>query len=249
LGAGLFLRSMPKISKKLSIKIITLFPEFVENFVENFGIVKRAIKLKLLELKPVNLRAFGLGARQVVDDRPYGGGVGMVLRPDILQRAILKAKGKSKRVRVILLTPQGKPFTQKEAARLSKNDNLVLVCGRYEGFDERVRDFVDEEISIGDYVLMGGELPALILSEAVMRLRPGILGKDESADKESFAEGLLEYPQYTKPEIWKVGKKIFRVPKVLLSGNHRNIAEWRLNESIKRTEKRRPDIFKKTNVL
>jgi len=124
-----------------------------------------------------------------------------------------------------------------------------LVCGRYEGFDERVRDFVDEEISIGDYVLMGGELPALILSEAVMRLRPGILGKDESADKESFAEGLLEYPQYTKPEIWKVGKKIFRVPKVLLSGNHRNIAEWRLNESIKRTEKRRPDIFKKTNVL
>lgn len=240
---------MPKISKKLSIKIITLFPEFVENFVENFGIVKRAIKLKLLELKPVNLRAFGLGARQVVDDRPYGGGVGMVLRPDILQRAILKAKGKSKRVRVILLTPQGKPFTQKEAARLSKNDNLVLVCGRYEGFDERVRDFVDEEISIGDYVLMGGELPALILSEAVMRLRPGILGKDESADKESFAEGLLEYPQYTKPEIWKVGKKIFRVPKVLLSGNHRNIAEWRLNESIKRTEKRRPDIFKKTNVL
>jgi tRNA (guanine37-N1)-methyltransferase len=240
---------MPKISKKLSIKIITLFPEFVENFVESFGIVKRAVKLRLLDLKPINLRAFGLGARQVVDDRPYGGGVGMVLRPDILQRAILKAKGKSKKARVILLTPQGKPFTQKEAERLSKNSNLILVCGRYEGFDERIRAFVDEEISIGDYVLMGGELPALILSEAVMRLRPGILGKDESADKESFAEGLLEYPQYTKPEIWKAGKKIARVPKVLLSGNHRNIAEWRLGESLKRTEKRRPDIFKKTNVL
>lgn len=240
---------MPKISKKLSIKIITLFPGFVENFVESFGIVKRAIQLKLLEVKPVNLRAFGLGARQVVDDRPYGGGVGMVLRPDILHKALFKAKGKSKRARVILLTPQGKPFTQKEAVRLSQYNELILVCGRYEGFDERIRKFADEEISIGDYVLMGGELPALILSEAVMRLRPGILGKDESADKESFSEGLLEYPQYTKPEIWKVGKKNIRVPKVLLSGNHRNIAEWRLNESIKRTEKRRPDIFKKTNVL
>ncbi len=244
---------MPKLSKKLSVKIVTLFPGFVENFVESFGIVKRAVKLRLLDLKAVNLRSFGLGPRQSVDDRPYGGGVGMVLRPDVLCRAINRLKQKNpaarKMQRIILLSPQGKPFTQKDAQRLARYSSLVLVCGRYEGFDERVRSFVDEELSVGDYVLMGGELPALVVSEAVMRLKPGVLGKDESADRESFAEGLLEYPQYTKPEILKDGKKKLVVPAVLRSGNHQKIAAWRLAESIKRTEKRRPDIFKKTNVL
>jgi tRNA (guanine37-N1)-methyltransferase len=168
--------------KKLSIKIITLFPGFVSSFVEAFGIVKRAIKLKLLDIKAVNLRSFGLDERQTVDGRPYGGGVGMVLRADVLYKAIIRAKGKGLRAksRVILMTPQGQKFDQKIAQRLAKYDELIFVCGRYEGFDERVRVFVDEEISIGDYVLMGGELPALVISEAVMRLRPGILGKDES---------------------------------------------------------------------
>jgi len=238
--------------KRLSIKIITLFPKFIENFVESFGIVKRAIKLNLLDLKAVNLRSFGLGQRQVVDDRPYGGGVGMVLRADVLQKAI-KANSKqqtanSKKQRIVLLTPQGKQFKQADAQRLSKYDNLVLVCGRYEGFDERVRQFVDEEISVGDYVLMGGELPALVISEAVMRLRKGILGKDESVNKESFSDNFLEYPQYTKPEILelkdlKLKIKRLRVPKVLLTGHHKNIEQWRQEEAKKRTKKRRPDLL------
>lgn len=248
---------MIKKSKTLSIKIITLFPKFVTDFVENFGIVKRAISLKLLSIEAVNLRSFGLDQRQIVDDRPYGGGVGMVLRPDVLLKAITSAT-KSKisnlksKSRVVLLTPQGKRFNQKEAQRLAKYDNLVFVCGRYEGFDERIRQFVDEEISIGDFVLMGGELPALVISEAVMRLRSGILGKDESTVAESFSTNALEYPQYTKPEKWvvklkdksgKLKEKTLSVPKVLLTGHHKNIEEFRATESLKRTKKRRPDLL------
>lgn len=240
---------------KLSIKIITLFPKFVEDFVENFGIVRKAVKNKLLDIQPVYLRKFGLDKRGTVDGRPYGGGVGMVLRADVLYKAISSIKYKvlsiEQKQRVILLTPQGKKFTQKDAQRLSKYDNLVLVCGRYEGFDERIRAFVDEEISVGDYVLMGGELPALVISEAVMRLRPGILGKDESSVGESFSENMLEYPQYTKPEILEIRdkrlrnrKKQLRVPKVLLTGHHKNINEWRNKEALKRTKKRRPDLMK-----
>jgi tRNA (guanine37-N1)-methyltransferase len=236
------------MNKKLTIKIITLFPQFVENFVESFGIVKRAIKLKLLEIKPINLRKFGLGERQIVDDRPYGGGVGMVLRPDILYKAIKAVSSKQsasrKKQRIILLTPQGKKFNQAEAKRLSKYQELVFVCGRYEGFDERVRGFVDEEFSIGDFVLMGGELPALVISEAVMRLRSGILGKDESTEKESFSENMLEYPQYTKPLELKVKSKKLKVPGVLLTGHHKNINDWRMAEALKRTKKRRPDLLK-----
>jgi tRNA (guanine37-N1)-methyltransferase len=232
----------------------------VEDFVENFGIVKRAVKFKLLDIKAVNLRSFGLDERKTVDDRPYGGGVGMVLRPDVLYKAIRKSKVKGQRLHVVLLTPQGQKFNQQMAQRLAKYDELIFVCGRYEGFDERIRSFVDEEISIGDYVLMGGELPALVISEAVMRLRPGILGKDESSHNESFSDvvddyrgranrqQVLEYPQYTKPEEWKVegGKlkgKTLRVPKVLLSGHHKNIEEFRIKESLKRTKKRRPDLI------
>jgi len=244
-------------SHKLSIKIITLFPKFVEDFVENFGIVRKAIKGKLLDIQAVDLRKFGLNRRGTVDDRPYGGGVGMVLRADVLYEAIASAKGKGLRAKVILLTPQGKRFDQATAKRLSKIDNLVLVCGRYEGFDERIRQFADEEISVGDYVLMGGELPALVISEAVMRLRPGILGKDESSVAESFSEikvskvlgreksSLLEYPQFTKPEVWKLGKKAYRVPKVLLTGHHKNIIEFRQKEAEKRRKKRRPDLSTK----
>jgi tRNA (guanine37-N1)-methyltransferase len=246
-------------SRKLSIKIITLFPKFIENFVESFGIVKRALKLGLLDIKAINLREFGLDARQTVDDRPYGGGVGMVLRADVLYKAIQSAKKskiKNQKSKIILLTPQGKKFHQSDAKRLAKYDQLIFVCGRYEGFDERVRQFVDEEISIGDYVLMGGELPALVIAESVMRLREGILGKFESADKESFSEvvditlgraqsqQMLEYPQYTKPEVLKIAKKSLRVPTVLLTGHHKNINDWRASEAIKRTKKRRPDLLK-----
>ena len=253
-------------SKKLTIKIITLFPPFINSFVDAFGIVKRAIANGLLDLQAVDHRQFGIGERQVVDDRPYGGGVGMVLRADILLKAIqaakdsklktqnskqiVNAKTKSK-IRVILLCPQGKRFEQKDAARLAKYDELILVSGRYEGFDERIRKFVDEEISVGDYVLMGGELPALVIAEAVMRLRPGILGKDESSLNESFSESSLEYPQYTKPEVMEIRgvkraiskKRILRVPKVLLSGHHANIEKFRMEEAQKRTKKRRPDLL------
>lgn len=241
---------MAKLNKKLNIKIITLFPKFIEDFVESFGIVKRAISLKLLNIEAVNLRKFGLEQRQIVDDRPYGGGVGMVLRADILYKAIESTR--KLKVRTILLTPQGKTFKQADAYRLAKYDNLIFVCGRYEGFDERIRQFADEEISIGDFVLMGGELPALVISEAVMRLRSGILGKDESTVAESFSTNALEYPQYTKPEKWvvklkdksgKLKEKTFSVPKVLLTGHHKNIEEFRVQESLKRTKKRRPDLL------
>jgi tRNA (guanine37-N1)-methyltransferase len=231
------------MKKKLIISIITLFPDFIEQYA-SFGIISRAIKNNLVEFRAVQLRKYGLDKRGTVDDRPYGGGVGMVLRPDVLYTAIKKVVGSSKKkTRVILLSPQGKRFVQKDAARLARYDRLVFVCGRYEGFDERVRSFVDEELSIGDYVLMGGELPSLVISEAVLRKVPGVLGKDESADQESFSSSTLEYPQYTKPEILTVGNKKMRVPKVLLTGHHANINTWRNTESIKRTQKRRPDLL------
>lgn len=244
------------------ISIVTLFPEFIEQYAE-FGIIARAIKNKLVQIRAVNLRGFAIDKRGTVDDRPYGGGLGMVLRADVVIKAIQKMRGATsvrnkanvasksktaKKTRVILMTPQGKPFTQVIAKKLSTYDHLVFISGRYEGFDERVRKFVDEEISIGDYVLMGGELPSLVISEAVLRLVPGVLGKDDSADKESFSESMLEFPQYTKPEILevKVGSKIqkMRVPKVLLSGHHLNVEKWRSDEAVKRTKKRRPDLLK-----
>lgn len=224
------------------ISIITLFPEFIKQY-SDFGIIARSIKRRLVKFSAIDLRKFGLTARKTVDDRPYGGGLGMVLRPDVVVKAIQKTRGHKKNSRVILLDPQGKTFTQAHAKRLAKYDNLIFVSGRYEGFDERVRKFVDEEISVGDYVLMGGELPSLVISEAVLRLIPGVLGKNESADSESFSDGLLEYPQYTKPELFEVKGKKLRVPKVLLTGHHANVAKWRKEESEKRTKKRRPDLM------
>lgn len=230
------------MKRTVHISIITLFPEFIKQY-SDFGIIARAIKRRLVKFSVVDLRKFGIDARKTVDDRPYGGGLGMVLRPDVVVKAIQKTRGRKKTARVILLTPQGKQFNQSHARRLAEYGELIFVSGRYEGFDERVRKFVDEELSIGDYVLMGGELPALVISEAVLRLIPGVLGKDESADAESFAEGLLEYPQYTKPEVFEINGKKLRVPKVLLTGHHANVAAWRKDESVKRTKKRRPDLL------
>ncbi len=230
---------MPK--KRISISVITLFPEFIEQYL-SFGIVKRAISNKIVNLTAANLRKFSFDKRGTVDDRPYGGGLGMVLRPDVVIKAIQKTRKKNSHV--VLLSPQGKVFDQKLAKKLSQHENLVFVSGRYEGFDERISKFVDEEISVGDYVLMGGELPALVITETILRLIPGVLGKDESADAESFSEQLLEYPQYTKPEVLKVGKKTLRVPKVLLTGHHENVRKWRKEEALKKTKKRRPDLLK-----
>lgn len=237
------------MKKSINITILTLFPEFVEHYT-SFGIIKKAIKNKLLKFNGANLRSYATDERGTVDDRPYGGGVGMVLRPDILIKAInkLRAKNSKRKTRVIMLTPQGKTFKQQDAKRLASYESLIFVCGRYEGFDERVRKFVDEEMSIGDYVLMGGELPALVISEAVLRLIPGVLGKLESTSDESFSSNMLEYPQYTKPEVLKVkdskGKiKNLKVPEVLLTGHHANIEKFRKEEALKRTKKRRPDLL------
>lgn len=242
------------MKQSISIKIITLFPEFIQGYT-SFGIIAKAIKNKLLKFTAVNLRKFGLDRRGTVDDRPYGGGVGMVLRPDVLHKAIQsvskqRAGSSKQKRRVILLTPSGKRFTQKDAHRLATYDELVFVSGRYEGYDERITKFIDEQVSVGDYVLMGGELPALTITEAVIRLRPGIIGKIESTENESFAAELLEYPQYTKPEVWtvkskqKTGSRKIRVPKVLLTGNHQKIADWRKQEALKRTKRHRPDLIK-----
>jgi tRNA (guanine37-N1)-methyltransferase len=218
----------------MKIQILTLFPEMFESYFAH-SMMWKARQKKLLELEYLNLRDFGIGPRRQVDDTPYGGGDGMVLRADVVVPAIESAKKKSPGARVILLTPQGSPFRQADARRLSGLEELILVCGHYEGFDERIRDFVDEQISIGDYVLTGGELPAMVLIDAVARLVPGVLGGDASADVESFSDGqTLEYPQYTRPEEFQ-GR---RVPDVLLSGHHAEIAAWRASQAQQKTARR-----------
>lgn len=224
--------------------VITLFPEIIADYTK-ISIVARAIKNKVIQINAHNLRDFTKDSHKTVDDNPYGGGAGMVLKADIMQKAItaLQKKNKKLKTRTILLTPQGKVFNQKQGERLAKYDRLIFVSGRYEGFDERIRSMVDEEFSIGDYVLMGGELPSLVMIEAISRFIPGVVGKSESVKGDSFSNGLLEFPQYTRPEILKVGKRNMRVPKVLLSGNHKLVDEWRKEESLKRTKKRRPDLL------
>lgn len=218
-----------------TIDIITLFPDSFAGFLQS-SIIGRAQKKGLVRINLINLRDFATDSYGSVDDRPYGGGAGMVLRVDIVSEAIkfVRKDGST----VILLTPQGGVFNQAQAQNLCGKSHLILVAGHYEGFDERIRDLTDLELSIGDYILTGGELPAAVVTEAVVRLLPGVLGKDESSRTESFSEGLLEYPQYTRPEDWE-GKK---VPPVLLSGNHAEIAKWRAEQSRIRTKTRRPDL-------
>lgn len=221
---------------KINFYIITLFPDSMKK-VFSESILGRAQKNKLVKINFVDLRKFGEGRRKQVDDKVYGGGAGMVLRVDILDKALRSIK--ERKVRKILLTPQGKTFTQKRAKLLSKEKNIVLVCGRYEGFDERVRSIVHEEISVGDFILTGGEIPAMTIVDCISRLVPGVLGKAESLVEESFEDNLLEYPQYTYPRIYKDRE----VPEILLSGDHAKIKKWREAESKKRTKKRRPDLL------
>lgn len=220
----------------MKITILSLFPDSFTGFTGS-SIIGRAQKNRLVSIETVNLRDFAKDSYGSVDDKPYGGGIGMVLRVDILASAIKSVREKDSTV--ILLTPQGQVFSQALAKKLSQIKHLVLVAGHYEGFDERVRDYVDLELSIGDYILTGGELPAAVITEAVVRLIPGVLGKDESVAEESFSEGLLEYPQYTRPEQFE-GKD---VPPVLLSGNHAEIKKWRQEQSLEKTKKRRPDLL------
>jgi tRNA (guanine37-N1)-methyltransferase len=222
------------------IEIVTLFPAMVEQCASH-SIIGRARESGALQLHVVDLRDYTHDRHRTADDAPYGGGAGMVMKVEPLDEAIAGLRRNAQgTVRVILMSPQGRRLDQRVVEELARESHLALICGHYEGVDERVREhLVDDEISIGDYVLTGGELPALVLVDAVARLIPGVLGKAESAEEESFRDGLLEYPQYTRPEEYRG----WRVPEVLLSGHHAMIARWRRRESLRRTLERRPDLL------
>lgn len=224
----------------MRIDIITLFPEFFDRF-KSHSIVGRAIKSGKIEVFVHNLRDQASDNYGSVDDHPYGGGPGMVLRVDIVATAIAAARKLNPNTPVILTTPQGEKYTQAKAVTLVKESGLIIICGHYEGYDERIREYVDQEISIGDYVLTGGELPAMVIADSVVRLLPGVLGDDTSSQDESYSEGLLEYPQYTRPEEYDDKK----VPEILMGGNHKEIDKWRHDQAVERTEKRRPDMLNK----
>ena len=219
--------------------ILTLFPRmFFSPFQES--ILGRAVEKGFVQIRIINIRDFALDKHQVVDDTPYGGGQGMVMKVEPIGRAIEWVKSEDASARVIHLTPQGRPLDQERVRELSSVTHLVLLCGRYEGVDERVREFfIDEEVSIGDYVLSGGEFAAMVVIDAISRLLPGVLGSDRSAIDDSFFNSLLEYPQYTRPFEF-TGRT---VPEVLLSGNHSAISRWRRKEALKRTLIRRPDLL------
>lgn len=223
----------------MKISIITLFPEVFDPIL-NSSILKRAQTKGKVSFELINLRDFGEGKHKVVDDRPYGGGAGMILKPDVLARALKKFKNKNLKIKIVLTSASGMPYKQSKAQTLSKLDELVIICGHYEGVDQRFIDkYVDEEISIGDYVLTGGEMPAMVIMDSITRLIPGVLEKPEATLNESFSQGLLEYPHYTRPEVFE-GKK---VPEVLLSGNHKKIQQWRREKSLEKTKKVRPDLY------
>lgn len=222
----------------MEINIVTLFPMMFKGPFDE-SIVKRAQEKGLVEIKIHDLRQWGLDQRKTVDDRPYGGGVGMVMMVEPIYNALKEIKKPNSKV--ILLTPQGKLFNQEKATNLSKEENIILICGHYEGFDERIRELVDEEISIGDFVLTGGEIPAMIVTDTIVRLIPGVLEKEDATKFESFTQNLLEYPQYTRPEDFK-GMK---VPEILLSGDHKKIEAWRKEKSLEKTKKKRSDLIKK----
>ncbi len=219
----------------MQFDIITIFPDIFDSYLKE-SILYRAQKSKLIKIKVHDLRRFTTDKHKTVDDTPYGGGPGMLMKVDPFYKAIKKIKKKNSRV--IMLSPQGKTFNQRKVKTLKKYNQLVLICGRYEGFDARVKKFIDEEISIGDYVLSGGELPAMVIIETIARTLPGVLGAKKSLDEESFGvnPNFIEYPHYTRPEIFKFkngkGKtREAKVPKVLLSGNHKKIEEWRKKHS------------------
>ncbi|MBR3888738.1 MAG: tRNA (guanosine(37)-N1)-methyltransferase TrmD [Clostridia bacterium] len=219
--------------------VLTLFPEMFAPVKES--ILGRALDNNLIELNLINFREFSTDKSKHVDDTPYGGGAGMVIKPEPVYDAYKSIiEGLESKPKVIYLSPKGKVFNQQIARELAKEEHLILLCGHYEGIDQRVIDeIVDEEISIGDYVLTGGELPAMVLIDAISRNVEGVI-KEESVEDESFSEGLLEYPQYTRPEVF-MGR---RVPEVLLSGHHANIANWRREQSLEITKKKRPDLIK-----
>lgn len=228
--------------------VLTLFPEMIEQGMCH-SITGKAMERGCLELDVVNIRDFSENKHNKVDDYPYGGGAGLVMQPGPVygayQKVMKTLAEEKKKPKVIYMSPQGRTFSQEIAKDFAKEEDLIFLCGHYEGIDERVlEEIVDEQISIGDYVLTGGELPALVIMDAVARLIPGVLHNDISAETETFSENLLEYPQYTRPVEWK-GKK---VPEVLLSGHHENIERWRREQSLIRTMEHRPDLFEKVSI-
>lgn len=228
----------------MNFHILTLFPEMILDGLKT-SITGRAMEENIISVDAVNIRDFSENKHKKVDDYPYGGGAGMVMQAAPIYGAyeyILENRKCTPNTKVVYLTPQGETFTQKMAETYAKEENLILLCGHYEGIDERVlEEIVTDYVSIGDYVLTGGELPAMVMIDAISRLVPGVLNNGESAELESFQNDLLEYPQYTRPEEWKQRK----VPEVLLSGHHKNIENWRLEKSLERTQARRPDLYKK----
>lgn len=224
----------------MQFDVLTLFPEMFE--ILNESIIGKAKQKGLININLINIRDFSKDKHKKVDDTPYGGGAGMVLMPDVVYDAYKSVK--DDKAKVIYMSPQGKKLSQDKVEELSKQERLILLCGHYEGIDQRVIDtIVDEEISIGDYVLTGGELPAMVLIDSVSRYIEGVL-KEDSTKEESFSNGLLEYPQYTRPEVF--GSQ--RVPEVLLSGHHQNIDKWRREQSLKMTLNKRPDLLEKINL-
>lgn len=220
----------------MKISILTLFPDmFAGPF--SHSIVKRAIDQNKISIRLVNIRDFATDSYKTVDGKPYGGGVGMILRVDVVDRAIQKVK--SPKSKVILLDAGGTPYNQSKAREFSKLDHLILVCGHYEGVDERIRGLVDEEVSIGDYILTGGEIPSMVIVDSVARLLPGVLAKPTATIGESFTTPILEYPQYTEPREYLAK----RVPDILLSGNHKAIQEWQSRAAHEKTKKIRPDLL------
>jgi len=222
----------------MQLDIITIFPEMFKGPFDQ-SIIKRAQEKKLVKINIHDLRQWTEDKHKTVDDKPFGGGPGMIMQVDIINKAIIAVRKKELKGKVILLTPQGKTFKQNLAEEMSKLEQIVLICGHYEGFDERVRELVDEEISIGDYVLTGGEIPAMVVSDAIVRLITGAVGNKDSIKDESFSTDGLEYPQYTRPVEYK-GKK---VPEILLSGDHAKIKQWRQEKAKEKTKKMRPDLI------
>jgi len=230
----------------MQVDVITLFPSMFKGFLEE-SIIKRAQDKRLLRVSLHNLRQFTHNRHKTVDDLPFGGGGGMVMKPEPLFEAVenIVGGGVKSTPQIILLSPQGIPLNQEKVKELAREENLLLICGHYEGVDERVKEhLINEEISIGDYVLTGGELAAMVLIDAVARMLPGVLGCENSAREDSFYDGLLDYPQYTRPAVFRGWK----VPEVLLSGNHQNIRYWRKRKKLEATLKKRPDLLKGANL-
>lgn len=233
----------PKDSSRLIYKmrfdILTIFPDLLKSPLQE-GIIRRALQSGKIDVKLTNIRDFAIDKHAMTDDRPFGGGEGMVMKPEPLAAAIHHAQsGCDEESHVVLMSPQGRQYDQVKAEELAQRKNIILICGRYEGVDERIRHFVDEEISIGDYILTGGELAAMVIIDSVTRLLPGVLGCAESVETDTFSRGGLKYPQYTRPQEFE-GQE---VPEILLSGDHGKIAQWRFAASVRITMEKRPDLL------